>query len=190
METKYNDKELVILLSSGSQNAFSYLYDNYAGALNGVIYRIVKENMLAEDILQEVFVKAWANFHQFDTEKGRLFTWLVNIARNHTIDTLRSKSYKNNKNTNLGDPNHNQDRIYRDDLYDGIGLRKQLSLLKPAHKNVLDLAYFMGFTQAEIAKEIGIPLGTVKTRLRTAIMELKTVMNEPVLASQVEAGNS
>jgi len=91
---KYNEEELVLLLLNQDQAAFSYLYDNYAGALNNVILRMVQEQQLAEDILQEVFIKIWNNIKQYDSSKGRLFTWMINITRNLTIDTLRSKGYK------------------------------------------------------------------------------------------------
>ena len=92
--TKYTEEELVFLLKKQDQQAFSYLYDNYAAALNGVIFRMVEDKNLAEDILQEAFVKIWNNFASYDTSKGRLFTWMLNLTKNLTIDTLRSKGYK------------------------------------------------------------------------------------------------
>src|SRR5207253_4702565 len=75
---KYSEEELVILLQNRDQKAFSYLYDNYAAALNGVIYRMVENRELAEDILQEAFIKIWNNFSNYDSLKGRLFTWMLN----------------------------------------------------------------------------------------------------------------
>ncbi len=174
---KYSEEELVYQLQMQDQSAFSYLYDNYAAALNGVIHRMVDDTQLAEDILQEAFIRIWNNFKQYDAGKGRLFTWMVNITRNLTIDTLRSKGYKK------------QQKISQDEFsvtnyqtkdpanrFDSIGLNKQLASLKPEYKNLIDLAYFGGYTQEEISKEMGIPLGTVKTRMRTAIMELRKLM--------------
>ncbi len=174
----YSEEELVLRLKNQDQAAFSYLYDNYAGALNGVIYRMIEDTQLAEDILQEAFIKIWNNFKQYDETKGRLFTWMVNITRNLTIDTLRSKGYKK------------QQKIFKDqnsvsglkdssaevDRFDSMGLRKQVAALKPDQKLIIDLAYFSGYTQEEISKEIGIPLGTVKTRMRTAIIELRKML--------------
>ena len=81
---KYSEEELVLLLQNHDQQAFSYLYDNYSAALNGIIYRMVDNRELAEDILQEAFVKIWNNFSSYDTGKGRLFTWMLNITRNLT----------------------------------------------------------------------------------------------------------
>jgi len=117
---KYNEEELVQLLQQKDQQAFSYLYDNYAPALNAVICRMVEDQTLSEDILQEAFVKIWNNFNSYDKLKGRLFTWMVNLTRNLTIDTMRSKSYK--KQTKIsGDENsvnNLQDKNFGIDKFD------------------------------------------------------------------------
>ena len=174
---KYSEEELVYQLQMQDQSAFSYLYDNYAAALNGVIHRMVDDTQLSEDILQEAFIRIWNNFKQYDSSKGRLFTWMVNITRNLTIDTLRSKGYKKQQKISQNESSvtnyQNKDLATK---FDGIGLNKQLAALKPEYKNLIDLAYFAGYTQEEISKEMGIPLGTVKTRMRTAIMELRKMM--------------
>ena len=175
---KYSEEELVTLLKQQDQNAFSYLYDNYAAALTGIIMRMVEDNQLAEDILQEAFLKIWNNFRQYDNTKGRLFTWMINITRNLTIDTLRSKGYKKQKKISQDENSVSDygDRNFSTDKFDTIGLRKQLLLLKPDHKLIIDLAYFNGYTQEEISKVMGIPLGTVKTRMRTGILELRKLL--------------
>jgi RNA polymerase sigma-70 factor, ECF subfamily len=175
---KYSEEELVLLLQNQDQQAFGYLYDNYAAALNGIIYRMVENRELAEDILQEAFVKIWNNFSSYDTSKGRLFTWMLNITRNLTIDTLRSKGYKKQAKIssdenfvgNLSDDGKVAER------FDAMGIRKQLANLKPEQRSIIDLAYFNGYTQDEISKEMGIPLGTVKTRMRAAIIELRKML--------------
>ncbi|MDB5203748.1 MAG: polymerase, sigma-24 subunit, subfamily [Ferruginibacter sp.] len=177
-KTKYSEEELVMLLQGQDQAAFSYLYDNYASALNGVISRMVEEQQLAEDILQEAFLKIWNNFKQYDSSKGRLFTWMINITRNLTIDTLRSKGYKKQKKISQDENSvsNYQDKTLSPDRFDSMGIRKQLLNLKPDQKVIIDLAYFNGYTQEEISKEMGIPLGTVKTRMRSAIMELRKIL--------------
>lgn len=178
VNTKYSEEELIALLRAEDQNAFSYLYDNYAAALNGIIMRMVEDNQLAEDILQEAFVKIWNNFKQYDNSKGRLFTWMINITRNLTIDTLRSKGYKKQKKISEDENSVTtyQDKNYTSDRFDTIGLRKQVQYLKPDQKVIIDLAYFNGYTQEEISKEMEIPLGTVKTRMRSAIIELRKLL--------------
>jgi RNA polymerase sigma-70 factor (ECF subfamily) len=167
-------------LQQKNQQVFSYLYDHYAPALNAVIYRMVENRELSEDILQEAFVKIWNNFHSYDKTKGRLFTWMINLTRNLTIDTLRSKSYKKqtkisgNENavSNIQDSNSGIER------FDSVGLVKQLSNLKPDQRQIIDLAYFNGFTQDEISKQLNIPLGTVKTKMRSAILELRKYVQQ------------
>lgn len=175
---KYSEEELVAMLKGRDQQAFSYLYENYAGALNGIIYRLVENRELAEDILQEAFIKIWNNFSSYDTEKGRLFTWMLNITRNLTIDMLRSKGYKKqgkisgdeNFVTNYADDDRSAER------FDALGIRKQLVNLEPEQRQIIDLAYFSGYTQDEISRETGISLGTVKTRMRSAILELRKLL--------------
>ena len=175
---KYSEEELVTRLQSQDQQAFSYLYDNYSAALNGIIYRMVENRELAEDILQEAFVKIWNNFSNYDAGKGRLFTWMLNITRNLTIDTLRSKGYK--KQGKISNDENSVSNFAEDskvaERFDAMGVRKQLANLNPGQRAVIDLAYFNGYTQDEISKELGVPLGTVKTRMRSAILELRKIL--------------
>jgi RNA polymerase sigma factor (sigma-70 family) len=175
---KYTEDELVHLLRQKDEGAFSYLYDNYAAALNGVIFKLVENKALGEDILQEAFLKIWNNFAGYDPRKGRLFTWMLNITRNLTIDTLRSKGY--NKQQKISSDENSVSNVADStagiDKFDSIGLRKQLDSLKPGQRSIIELAYFYGFTQDEISKEMGIPLGTVKTRMRTALIELRKLV--------------
>lgn len=165
------------MLQSKDEKAFNYLYDNYSGALYGVIWKVLNVEELSNDVLQEVFVKIWKNIDQYDSSKGRLYTWMLNIARNMAIDTLRSKRYQQDqKTTDI------ENTVYTNDSSrtsfnntDTLGLRKSVMNLKPEFRTLIDLAYFQGYTQDEISKTLNIPLGTVKTRLRNAIIELKTV---------------
>lgn len=175
----YNDEQRLILgIQEKEATAFNYLYDNYSGALFGVINRIVQSEEIAEDVLQEAFVKIWKNADQYNTQKGTLFTWMLNISRNLAIDTLRSKSYKKEtQNQNL------EENVYQVDSQeqvqtkvDHIGLKEQVNQLKPDQKILIDMIYFEGYTQDDVSKELNIPLGTVKTRLRAAIQQLRKVI--------------
>jgi len=128
--------------------------------------------------LQEVFVNIWRRIEQYDAGKGRLFTWMLNIARNASIDTLRSKSYQNSrKNQSIQD---NVDTIQVTDVLqpgiDTIGLRKVLEKLKEEQRVLIELAYFKGYTHEEIAELEKIPLGTVKTRIRNALIQLRGLL--------------
>ncbi len=174
---KYSEEELVMQLQSRNQQAFSYLYDNYAAALNGIILRLIDNKVIAEDILQEAFIKIWNNFSSYDATKGRLFTWMVNITRNLTIDTLRSKGYK--KQLKISADENSVSSVTDGttaEKFDVIGIKNQLKNLKPEQRSIIDMAYFGGYTQEEISKETGVPLGTVKTRMRTAILELRKLL--------------
>ena len=176
-QIKYTEAELVVLLKQRHQSAFNYLYDNYSGALYTIILNIVNEKESASDVLQEVFIKIWRQIESYNETKGRLFTWMMNIARNASIDTLRSKDFKNSL----------QNRELNESVYDAggstelkfdeIGLRKLVGQLKEEYKVLVELSYFEGYTQDEISKMLGLPLGTVKTRLRTALTQLKQLLN-------------
>ena len=181
---KYSEDELIRLLKIKEPSAFSYLYDNYSGALFGIIYKMLDDRQLAEDVLQEAFVKIWNNFSHYDSLKGRLFTWMLNIARNLTIDTIRSKGYRKQAKiqNSANSVNNSVDNISSNtnttESFDALGIRKHLTLLKDDQKQIIDLAYFGGFTQDEISKQLAIPLGTVKTRMRSAIMELRKILQK------------
>ncbi len=175
---KYSEEELVYLLKERDQSAFSYLYDNYSAVLYGIIFKMLDNRELAEDVLQEAFVKIWNNFSNYDSIKGRLFTWMLNLTRNLTIDTIRSKGYKKQSKIQNSDNSVNtiSDNTNTAESFDALGIRKHLTLLKSDQKQIIDLAYFGGFTQDEISKKLDIPLGTVKTRMRTAISELRKAL--------------
>ena len=175
--TTYNEQELVSLLKGRDDRAFAYLYDHYSGALNGIIMQILDNTELSNDVLQEVFINIWRKIESYDPSKGRLYTWMLNIARNASIDILRSKSYQNSrKNQSIPE---NVDGLMTSSFKpntDLIGLRKLLEKLKTEHRVLIELAYFKGYTHEEISEIEGIPLGTVKTRIRNALMQLRTII--------------
>jgi len=174
-----SEEELVLALGNREKIAIEALYDMYSSSLFGVISRIVVDTATAEDLLQETFVKIWHSFSSYSTEKGRLFTWMVNITRNLAIDKLRSKDFKNqNKNQELENNvtfiDEQRSTVYKPEL---LGIKDLVETLKPEQKLILDLVYFKGYTHVEAADELGIPLGTIKTRLRMAILQLRKHFN-------------
>ena len=167
---------LIIEMQKGNEKAFSRIYSMYSEAINGIIYSIVLDSDVAEEVLQDVFVKVWDNSKFYDVNKGRFFTWLLNIARNTAIDITRSKSFKNSK-KNLSNANFVDILSGSDSLNqktNAIGLRKYVDALKPMCIEIINLLFFKGFTQADAAKTLDIPLGTLKTRNRNCIKELRT----------------
>ena len=181
-QLKYTEEELVSLLKSKSEKAFSVIYDSYSAALFGVINRIITDEEQAADILQETFVKVWKRAEQYDPSKGRLFTWLLNIARNSAIDVTRSKQYKaEKKNQSLQNSVKNINRSHSTGPgTDHIGLKEVVAKLNPEQKQMIDLLFYGGFTQEEVAKELNMPLGTVKTRSRSAISKLRELLKEKI----------
>lgn len=176
-KTKYSEHELVVLLNEQSNDAFNYLYDHYSGALFTIINQIVSDKDTAGDVLQEVFVNIWKKINTYDSAKGRLFTWMLNIARNAAIDKIRSKGYRDNqRNQPIIGPENGRMEMSSNPVVNDVGLKKVLTTLNEEYRRLIDLSYFQGFTHEEIAKMLGIPLGTVKTRIRTAISQLRTMI--------------
>jgi RNA polymerase sigma-70 factor (ECF subfamily) len=174
-----SEDELILSLRNREKIAIEALYDMYSASLYGVISRIVIDTAIAEDVLQETFVKIWHSFSSYSTEKGRLFTWMVNIARNLAIDKIRSKDFKNqHKNqeieNNVTFIDEQSNIVYKPEL---MGVKDLVQTLKPEQQSIIDLVYFKGYTHVEAADELGIPLGTIKTRLRMGIQQLRKYFN-------------
>lgn len=170
--------KLIIEMQNGSEKAFSNLYILYSEAIYGIIYSIVLDKETAEEVLQDVFVKVWNNAASYSIDKGRFFTWLLNIARNTAIDHTRSKAYKDSKKnlrtTNFVDILSSTDSLNKST--NSIGIKKFVEALKPTCIKLIDLLYFKGYTQAEASKTLEIPLGTLKTRNRSCINELRVMI--------------
>lgn len=164
------------LLQQRNENAFSYLYDNYSGALFGIVNGIITDKETANDVLQNVFVNIWRKIESYDPAKGRLFTWMLNIARNASIDELRSKGYRDTKKNQPINESGEIAGAVTAPAVDDVGLKKVLSKLKGELRVLVDMSYFQGFTHEEISKALNIPLGTVKTRIRSALMQLRTMI--------------
>jgi RNA polymerase sigma-70 factor (ECF subfamily) len=177
-KTTTKEDELVSLLKSGDQKAIRTIYDNYSPALYGIMLRIVDSEETAEDLLQEAMVKIWKNASRYDKNKGKLFTWLVNIARNTAIDYLRSKEHKMKGQIQGIDNSVSfiNRRFSITPNVEHIGLKNIIDNLRPDYRILIDKIYFEGYTQEEAAKELSIPLGTIKTRIRAAISRLREVM--------------
>lgn len=170
------ETEIVSLLAARDQRAVGMIYDHYADALYGTILRIVRSEAVAEDVFQDAMVKVWRYADRYKPGQGRLFTWLVNICRNTAIDAYRSKSFKQQS--------ENQgleiavDQVGRETNTDVIGLPEMLLQLDEKLQVLIRMSYFEGYTQSEIAEELNLPLGTVKTRMRSALSALRGKFNE------------
>lgn len=173
-----DQEQLVARLRTKEADAFSYLYDNYSAAIYGAISRIVNDENVAQEVLQDAFMKFWDKIERYDPSKGRFFTWMVNISRNLAIDKLRSKEMKKvGKTNNIETYVSGIERSKLNHLnVDGIGLKETLATLRDEEKFILEMVYFKGYTQSEISDEFDIPLGTVKTRLRMGLKNMRKVL--------------
>lgn len=168
-------KEELDAICNGDKAVFKRLYDNYSGALYAMAIKIVISEDVAKDVLQDSFVKIWKNFHSFDSTKGRLFTWMANIVRNTSIDALRKKDAKyeihvQDKFVTIADRQNNTSQNT-----DTLDVHDKIDTLSDEHQVVIRTVYLMGHTHEEAAKKLNLPLGTVKTRVRMAMIELKRI---------------
>lgn len=182
-----SEDKLITLLKNKDEKAFNYLYDNYSGAIYGLILKIVKESDYADEVIQDVFVKIWKKIDQYDASKGRLYTWMINISRNTALDYVKSKGYRNEqKNQSLSNFVNEEETVslaetmpnVSENNTDLIGMDSVINKLKPEWLKLIRLAYFQGYSQSEIAKKLAIPIGTVKTRTRSALQELKELLKD------------
>ncbi|MUH36123.1 sigma-70 family RNA polymerase sigma factor [Zobellia amurskyensis] len=169
---------LVVRFQKKDILAFEKLYDMYWENICGVIHTIVKDKGLAEEISQDVFAKIWNNSDSYNPSKGRFFTWILNIARNAAIDKVRSKSFKDQKKNLSADYfvgilNRADSTDESKEEIDTSALKKLVLNLKEKCLEIIEMLYFKGYTQTEASQELDIPLGTVKTRNRSCISQLR-----------------
>ncbi|NER09136.1 RNA polymerase sigma-70 factor, ECF subfamily [Muriicola jejuensis] len=156
-------------LREGDKNALYSLYDRYSGALFGVVLRMCRDRGMAEDLLQEIFLTIWEKIDQFDPSKGKFYTWAYRIARNKTLNALRKS-----------DPLIQTEdmRVYKDireeeTTQDFEALNGVVMKLEDHHQKVIELVYFKGYTHREAHKIMGVPLGTFKSYVRQALIQLR-----------------
>ncbi|MGB5436838.1 MAG: RNA polymerase sigma factor [Maribacter sp.] len=168
------EKHIVELLQERNDKAISLLYEHYGDTLYGVAKKVVRDEELAQDVLQESFVKIWKKSDSYDASKAKLFTWLFRITRNTAIDKLRSVNTKTDKEIQMDVSdvyNLGVDSI-RPEFMD---VRENLDKIEDKYQIVLEALFFHGMTQQEASDELDIPLGTIKSRLKIGLRELKKI---------------
>lgn len=174
-----SEKEIIALLLAKDEKGLEALYGLYANSLFGLIFNIVKHNDLAEIVLQDTYLKVWNKIDTYSAEKGKFITWLMNIARNTSIDMLRSKNYNQMiRLTQLEEVIRNQEKFEIQENLDNLDLKEFVAKLDEKCRVIVELVYFKGYTGSEVAKELGIPLGTVKSRIRKAFIDLRNTLKE------------
>jgi len=168
------EQEIIYLLQKEDKKAISLLYENYADALYGVILKVITDQDTAQDVLQETFVKVWKNAQSYDASKAKLFTWLYRIAYNAAIDKVRSESKKTKKEVQI--ESSNVYRLTSEGLnQDVMDIKQHLKKLDEKYQIVINALFFEGMTQQEASDELNIPLGTIKSRLKIGLRELKKI---------------
>jgi RNA polymerase sigma-70 factor (ECF subfamily) len=170
------EKEIVNLLQKQDKRAISLLYKNYADALYGVVKKVIADDETAQDVLQETFVKIWRYAKKYDPAKAKLFTWLYRIAYNTAIDKTRALKNKTEKEVQI--ETSTVYKITTNSLnQDVLDIKKHLSSIEEKYQIVINALFFEGMTQQEASEELDIPLGTIKSRLKIGLRELKKIYN-------------
>ncbi len=182
------DRNLIVKIRSGETGGLEMLYDKYAAVLNGMLYKIVRDKTEAEDLLQEVFIQVWDRIDSYDHSRGSVFSWLATIARNKAIDKTRSKIYKTrvresteldniqfNLNTDIPNPLENSILADHTKL-----VREALGQIPHEQREVIEIAYYQGMSQSEIAEQMQLPLGTVKSRMRQGMMKIRDLLKSTI----------
>ncbi len=171
-----HDNELISQVAGGDQRAFLALYERYSSRVYTLILHMVQDKMLADEILQETFLRLWTKADQFAPERGSLLIWLLAIARRTTLERLRFESHRpvlsdGNEPTTLLENIPEPDSTSEEARWQSLHLAVQS--LHEEQRQVIELAYYQGLSQSEIAEVLNLPLGTVKTRLRSGMMRLR-----------------
>jgi RNA polymerase sigma-70 factor (ECF subfamily) len=162
---------LIRRLVAGDQHALGDLYDKCAGLVNALALRVLRDAADAEDVVQEVFVQAWRQAARFDPARGTPEAWLCTIARSRALDRLRRRAARREESGEQAPP-----AVATPRNEEALAVRKALDGLSEVQRRALELAYYEGLTQSEIAARLGEPLGTVKTRIRSAMIRLRETL--------------
>lgn len=178
---EHDDIILYLKLQQKDKEALERLYDKYEKLLYSFSYRMVQDSHLAEEVVQEVFIKLWKGNGVYDDSKGKFSSWLLTMTRNTAIDIIRKTKKELSSEIEERDSLQSQDQSIEDQVEwkeEGSRLRKAVDLLKQEQKRMIDLFYFKGLTQQRISEECNLPLGTVKGRIRLALKHLKSQLDQ------------
>lgn len=178
------ENHIIELLLERNDKAISLLYEHYGDTLLGVAYKVVRDEELAQDVLQESFLKIWKKSDTYDPSKAKLFTWLFRITRNTAIDKLRSVNTKSDKEIQM-----DVSDVYKlgteGVIPELMDVQEHLDKLDTKYQIVLDALFFQGMTQQEASEELDIPLGTIKSRLKIGLRELKKIYGSVLILAGI-----
>lgn len=183
-----NEHELIAQIAKKNKTALATLYDKYSRLIYSLVYKVVQKHEDTEEVMQEVFLQIWEKAQYFDPSKGNVYVWIVTLTRNKAIDRIRSKYYRQTKvNSEIetlslyleNDETSALDQSLTDER--ALYVRKALQELPENQKILLQDAYYLGFSQSELAERYELPLGTVKTRMRSGLKKLQTLIDGEIL---------
>ena len=177
------DEELMQLVRAGDAHAFEIVFDRHSGAAFSLAYRMCGRQAMAEDIVQEAFVSLWRSGARYDATRGSVRTWVLSVVRNRTIDAFRRESAKGSRDVSeegiaerMASPELTDAEVERRDQARQV--RKALVELPPDQRQVIELAYFGGFTHSQIADMLELPSGTVKGRMRLGLTKMRLALED------------
>ncbi len=180
------DEDLITLLVEGDARAFATLYDRHGRAAYSLAYRMMGEKQAAEDLVQDSLLKVWRGAESYRTERGSVRTWILSIVHNRGIDQLRSLASRRRTQDRVeasaptSQPSEAFAETWRNSQREQV--REALSTLPPEQVKILELAYFSGYTHVEIAELLGLPLGTVKGRMRLGLKKIRDYFDSQDMA--------
>ncbi|MBI4234212.1 MAG: sigma-70 family RNA polymerase sigma factor [Chloroflexi bacterium] len=174
------DLDLLALVGAGREEALEALYQRHARRVFTLAFGILRDRASAEEATEEVFLRVWRNASTYDTQRGQFTTWLLSIAHHRAVDLLRHRRASSGRDEEMPaeemqDPGIDLPERASESI-EGEQVRRAMAALPPEQREVLHLAYFQGYTQSEIARRLGAPLGTVKTRIRLGIQKLREAL--------------
>ncbi len=187
-DADWSDEDLVARCAAGDRAALTTIYNRYASVVFSLVVRIVGEGMAAEEATQDTFLSLWRRAAQYSPERGRVLAWLLTIARNRAIDEVRrgrATAHAPELTDQTPHPVALEDVSLR-----RVQMQRLLAELPAAQREVIELAYYGGLTQQEIAEQLNTPLGTVKTRMRLALQRLRSALAEPGRVTEEDSASS
>jgi RNA polymerase sigma-70 factor (ECF subfamily) len=172
------DSALIARCAAGDESALAGLYDRYAGVAYGLALRVVRDAALAEDVVQEAFLAVWRGASLFDAGRSKVSTWLLSLVHHKAVDAVRREQARPKPAREEAPERPDDADVARDVVRadDAATVRRALMQLSPAQREVLELAYFGGLTQSELADRLGEPLGTIKSRTHAALGRLRELL--------------
>lgn len=169
---------IVEMIKSKNEKGFHILYDKYSTSLYGILMKMVRNSEIADDLLQDTFIKIWKHIEDFNPTKGTIFTWMLNISRNLAIDYLRSSAYRQqllhvDMDLFISHAEHISTATSNARELESMDFKSSLLNLEPKYAEVIDMIFFYGWTHEQTALILKLPLGTVKTRVRKGFKMLK-----------------